>query len=170
MTDQRPQYGELATPEEQRRAAGLPPVDAAPPAPAEAPASAPAAPVRPTSSFDRIATIVLLAMGLVNVLSSVPGLLDLSSTMNRTLEMLGLEGEFTAYESARTWGLIAVFVLLAGYGTTAWLALRRLKARGLAWWIPIVGCIVVTVLMSICVSVPMFSDPAFVQGLQPPAG
>ncbi len=36
MTDQRPQYGELATPEEQRRAAGLPPLDevvVAPPIP-----------------------------------------------------------------------------------------------------------------------------------------
>lgn len=170
MTDQRPQYGELATPEEQRRAAGLPPLDAAPLLPAApASASAPDAAPRPISSVDRTMTIVLLAMGLVNVVSSVPGLLDLASTMNRTLELLGLDGEFTAYESARTWGSIAVVVLLAGFGATAWFAFRRLKARRLAWWIPIVGCIVVTLLMSICISVPMFADPAFMQGLQPPA-
>lgn len=168
MTDQRPQYGELATPEEQRLAAGLPPLAAeplpAPVAPVVAPASA-----RPASSADRTITIVLLAMGLVNVLSSIPGMLDLPSTMNRTMEILGLEGEFTAYEAARTWGSIALVVLLAGYGATVWLSLRRLKARRLAWWIPIVGCIVVTFAMSICISVPMFADPAFMQGLTPPA-
>lgn len=169
MTDQRPQYGELATPEEQRLAAGLPPVDAVP-EPSGAPAPASAAAPRPSSSADRMITIVLLAMGLINVLSSIPGLLDLTTTMNRSMEILGIKGEFTAYESARTWGTIALFVLLAGYGATAWLAFRRLKAQRLAWWIPVVGCAAVTILVSICLSVPMVVDPAFQQVLQAPAG
>src|SRR5690606_16253187 len=66
---ERPQYGEYATPEEQRRLAGLPPVDATPEvavvqaepaAPAQTAAPAPARP------WDRIITIALLAYGVVN--------------------------------------------------------------------------------------------------------
>lgn len=179
MTDQRPQYGELATPEEQRRAAGLPALDGADapgvePAPAAAHAGPPAAPAspgrRPASSIDRVATFALLGFGLINVMSSLAGLLDLPSTMNRTMEILGIEGEFTAFAPARTWGTIAAIVLLAGFALTVWLSLRRVKARRVAWWIPLVGFVITTIAVSICISVPMFADPAFVQSVSTPAG
>ncbi|HWS51904.1 MAG TPA: DUF6264 family protein [Microbacterium sp.] len=180
MTDQRPQYGELATPEEQRRAAGLPASDrvdagadgVAPSQGASAAllATGAATPRREASSVDRIATFVLLGFGLVNVLSSIGGLLDLASTMNRTMEILGIEGEFTALAVARTWGVMATIILIAGYGLTVWLSLRRVKARRRAWWVPLAGFVLTTFVVSVCISVPMFADPAFMQTLSTPAG
>lgn len=172
MSDERPQYGEYATPDEQRARAGLPPVDAtpapplapAPPAPAATPAAA------QPRFWDRAVTFGLLAFGLVNVFSSVAGFLNLAGTLNQTLQMMGLEGEFTNLSAARLWGPIAAVVLVVGYAITVWRAVRRVKANKVAWWVPLVGFVLTTIVVSICVSVPMFGDPAFLQGLTPPAG
>lgn len=171
MSSDRPQYGEYATPEQQRAAAGLPPLDQVTPEQVPlAPASAVSEPGRPRP-FDRFLTIVLLAFGVVNVIASVPGFLDLSSSMDLTLETLGLEGEFTNFAAARTWGTAAAAVMITGYMITAWLSIRRLKAQRSAFWVPLVGFVVAMLIVSVCVSVPMLGDPAFLQGLvTPPAG
>jgi hypothetical protein len=179
MSADRPQYGEYASPEEQRARAGLPPLNAdaaasAPPAsaPTPAPAMPPAradvpstAPARPVG---RLVTFVLLGFGLVNVLSSIPQFVNMAATLSESMELLGLEGEFTNFAAARTWGIIAVIVLLAGYAATAWLSFRQLKRNRAAWWIPLVGFIVTMSLVSACIAVVMFSDPAFTAGLLTP--
>lgn len=177
MSDERPQYGEYATPDEQRARAGLPPVDAAPPAPPLAPAPpapAPAGSATPAASTPRVAdraiTFGLLTFGLVNVLSSLAGFFNLAATLNQTLQVMGLEGEFTNFSAARIWGPIAAFALIIGYAITVWRAVRRVKAHKAAWWVPLVGFIVTTIVVSLCISVPMFGDPAFLQGLSAPAG
>lgn len=178
MSVDRPQFGEYATPEEQRARAGLPPVgsDAAAsvPAPEPTPAGAPevAPGVRPAPRrADRLITAVMLGFGLVNVLTSLPGMFNLSTTLQETLRMLGLDGEFANFAAARTWGAVAAVVLLAGYAATLWLAVRRIRRARSAWWIPLVGFVVTMLVVSLCVSVPMFGDPAFMQGLStPPAG
>ena len=113
----------------------------------------------------------MLGFGLVSVLSSIPQYLNMSATLTESMRMLGLEGEFTNYAAARTWGIVAVVVLLAGYAATAWLSFRQLKRGRAAWWIPLVGFVVTMSLVSVCISVVMFSDPAFTAGLlTPPAG
>jgi len=183
MSDDRPQYGEYATPEQQRAAAGLPPVEpetqtpAVPSAPAGAAASAPAASAsapsqaKPASRMDRIITAALLGVGLVNVLGSIPGFLDLSSTMDRTLQVMGLDGEFTNFAAARVWGPTAAVVMLAGYVVTAWLGFRRVRRGRIAWWVPLLGFVITMAIVSVCISVPMLGDPAFTQGLpSAPAG
>lgn len=169
MTDQRPQYGELATPEEQRRAAGLPPLDevvVAPPIPpvAEAvpPNAAVDAPVKRRHPVDRLVTIALLAYGLVNVVITGLSYLDLASVMNQTMKVLGIEGEFTNFAQARTWGTIAAVVLALGWSLTAALSIRRLRRGRITWWLPIVGAIATMVVVSICLTVPMMGDPAFI--------
>ncbi|MFD5215612.1 DUF6264 family protein [Microbacterium sp. NPDC058345] len=169
MTDDRPQYGEYATPEQQRAAAGLPPALPEQPAPALA---APQAQrnARSPHRVDRLITAALLGFGLVNVLTSVPGFLDLAMTMNRTLQILGLDGEFTSFSIAKVWGAIATVVMIAGYAATVWLAVRRVRTARLAWWVPLVGFVITMALVSACIAVPMFGDPAFTQGLTPPAG
>ncbi|MEJ1087246.1 DUF6264 family protein [Microbacterium sp. Mu-80] len=180
MSTDRPQYGEYATPEEQRARAGLPPLGAEPAA-SDSPASVPPAPTAPTAPpaagiaranpVNRVVTIALLAIGLINVFSSIPGFLDLSTTLGLSMEMLGVEGDFSNFASARTWGVIAVAVMLAGYAATVWLAFRRLARGASAWWVPLAGFVVTMLLVSVCVSVPMMGDPAFTQSLlTPPAG
>ncbi|WP_226532487.1 DUF6264 family protein [Microbacterium paraoxydans] len=171
MTDQRPQYGELATPEEQRRAAGLPPLDEvaiAPPAPPAAPIDAAAAPASggsPTPRrrpVDRLVTVALLAYGLVNVVVTGLSYLDLPNVMNETMRILGIDGEFTNFAQGRIWGTIGAIVLAAGWAITAALSIRRLRRGRLTWWLPIVGAIVTGVIVSMCIAVPMMSDPAFI--------
>ncbi len=178
MTDQRPRYGELATPEEQRRAAGLPPLDQvvidAVPAGAH-PVVAPAVghPARgervPTDEVparrhpvDRLVTIALLAYGLVNVVITAISYLDLTAVMNQAMSVLGIEGEFTNYAQGRLWGTIAAVVLVVGWVLTAVLAVRRLRQGRIAWWIPVVGALVTGAIVSMCLAVPMMGDPAFV--------
>ncbi|WP_431867099.1 DUF6264 family protein [Microbacterium paraoxydans] len=176
MTDQRPRYGELATPEEQRLAAGLPPVAEviAPSAPAPSsapapPASAAASPVRP-HPVDRFATIALLAYGLVNVVVTGLSYLDIVPVMNQTMGMLGIEGEFTNYAAGRTWGTIAAVVLAVGWCVTAALSIRRLRRGRLTWWLPLVGAVITLGIASFCLVVPMMGDPAFIAYLDQATG
>lgn len=184
MSADRPQYGEYATPEEQRARAGLPPLgsDATASAPVNEPSARPApapmgaapapAPVaRPANPLGRLVTAMLLGVGLVNVITSIPGFLDLSTTLDASLGILGIDGEFSNFAAARVWGVVAVIVLVVGYVATAWLSFRRLKRGRSAWWIPLVGFVATMLLVSICISVPMMGDPAFTQSLlTPPAG
>lgn len=176
MTDQRPQYGELATPEEQRRAAGLPPV--AEPSPAAGqpsiastatPAPVEAAPVR-SHPVDRFVTIGLLAYGLVNVVVSGLSYLDPTRVMNETLAVLGVDGEFTNIAQGKLWGTIAAVLLVAGWAITSALSIRRLRRGKLTWWVPLVGAVVTIGLASICIAVPMLGDPAFVSHMNSISG
>lgn len=169
MTEQRPQYGEIATLDEQRKAAGLPPLsDTAPPM---AEPTSPAAPAeRRPSPVDRFATIALLAYGLVNVVTTALSYLDFTSAMNNVMDVLGIEGEFTNYAQGKLWGTIAAIVLVAGWAATAYLAVRRLRRGRLSWWVPVVGAIVTLFLTSLCAAVPMIGDPAFVAFLSSTGG
>lgn len=170
MTDQRPQYGELATPEEQRRAAGLPPVsetvpvDGQPLASTVPPAAVPPRDATPARSHpvDRFVTIGLLAYGLVNVVVSGISYLDPARVMNETLATLGVDGEFTNIAQGKLWGTIAAILLVAGWAITSALSIRRLRRGKITWWLPLVGAVVTVGLASICIAVPMLGDPAFV--------
>lgn len=164
MTDQRPQYGEYATPDEQRRLAGLPPADAVPAAPAmiERPVqTGPDRSIAKARPWDRIITIALLAYGLVNVIMSGISYLDLPTLMNESMRILGIEGEFTNFAQGKLWGTTAAVVLVVGWAITAWLSLRRLRTGKLTWWVPLVGAAVTILIASICIVVPMMGDPAF---------
>lgn len=168
MTDRLPRYGELATPEEQRIAAGLPPLDEVvppqPPVPA-APVADAAPAAAPQNTVDRFATIALLAYGLVNVITTGISYLDLPTVMTEAMKILGISGEFTNYASGRLWGTIAAIVLGLGWTVTAVFTVRRLRSRRLSWWVPVVGAVVTSVLASICIMIPMAGDPAFIDYL-----
>lgn len=166
MSDQRPQYGELATPEEQRRAAGLPPLDQGPPVLVD---QAPVAPAHAESvakrshPVDRVITIGLLAYGLVNVVMTGLSYLDFTSAMNEVMRIVGVEGEFTNYAQGRLWGTVAAIVLVIGWSLTAAVSIRRLRRGLVAWWVPLVGAVVTMIATSICVAIPLMGDPAFME-------
>lgn len=168
MTAQRPQYGEIATPEEQRRAAGLPPLsevvtNIVPPArgPVPPPVERDEPPRRP-HRVDRLVTVGLLAYGLVSVIVTALSYLDLPRVMNESMKILGIEGEFTNFDQGKLWGTIAALVLVAGWSLTAWLSVRRLRRGKITWWMPLVGAVVTMGVVAICIAIPMASDPAFV--------
>lgn len=174
MSD-RPQYGEYATPEEQRELAGLPPVEAAPEASVvQAAPAAPAEPAKVTSAarrpWDRIITIALLVYGVINVFMTAMSYLDLPTLMNRSMEILGIEGQFSNFAQGKTWGTAAAVVLFVGWVITALVSLRRLRRGKITWWVPLVGAAVTLLIATICITVPMMNDPAFVEYLNDAAG
>lgn len=174
MTDQRPQYGEIATLEEQRKAAGLPPLDETPHPAAAAPVreAAPSgaqAPVRPRP-VDRFVTIALLAYGLVNVVVTGMSYLDFPTAMNRMMSVLGVDGEFTNFAQGKVWGTVAAIVLAAGWSITAYFSIRRLRSGKASWWVPLAGAAVTLLAASICAAIPLMNDPAFIDFVAKTAG
>ncbi len=159
----RPQFGEYATPEQQRAAMGLPPEPVAPPTPV---APAPAEPVTAAAKprrLDRFLTFGLLAYGLVTVIFSGISYMNIAPTMTEAMRIAGIEGEFTNYAAGRTWGLIATIVLVIGWTLTALLSVRRLRAGKPTWWLPLVGGVVTMIVASVCLMVPLVGDPAFLE-------
>ena len=132
-----------------------------PPPPQSAPGPVTSAPRRP-HPVDRLITIALLAYGLVNVLITGFSYLDLPRVLNESMRILGIDGEFTNFAQGRLWGTIAAVLLVVGWSLTALLSFRRLRRGRITWWLPVVGAVVTMGVVSACIAVPMFNDPAFV--------
>lgn len=160
----RPQYGEYATPEEQRARIRQPDItddlDSGR-APADEVLVGASLPPSTGFPFDRIITFALLGLGLVNVVFTVPGFLDLAATFDRTMATMGIPGGFTNVEAAEAWGGIAAVVVVAGYLLTALASWRRLRAGKRAWWLPLVGAAITYAIVLTCLTVPIAGDPAF---------
>jgi hypothetical protein len=171
----RPQFGEYATPEEQRARIAQPdaslvyepaPVIEQAPATPQTPVAASTAPgQRRSRPVDRIVTFALLAYGLINVISSFPALVDFTAYAQTMFDLLGVEATLTDPAAGRPWGIAAALVLAFGWlltATLSWLSLRRGR---LSWWIPLVGGVVFTFASATLVLVPLMSDPAVREAL-----
>ncbi|SFS08583.1 hypothetical protein SAMN04487846_2400 [Microbacterium sp. cf046] len=174
----RPQYGEYATPEEQRARIkqpdmtwlletgqdpdalkGAPPADS-PTVPAAPSGVSSATPTMRRGRFaDRVATIALLVYGLVNVVTSIPSMLDYQAYVTTVLGILGIDGQLADPAADRPWGIAAALVLAIGWLLTAWVSWRRLAKERLTWWIPLVAGIVFTGISGVLLMVPIASDP-----------
>jgi hypothetical protein len=169
----RPQYGEYATPEEQRARIQQPDMTrlletgqdpdvlggAVPP---DSPSivAKPAAPAMRRGRFiDRVATIALLVYGLVNVVTGIPAMIDYQSYVEMVLELLGIDGQLADPMAGRPWGIAAALVLAIGWLLTAWVSWRSLARERLTWWIPLVAGIVFTFISGVLLMVPIVSDP-----------
>lgn len=164
----RPQYGEYATPEEQRARIrqpdatsaletgrpAIPSAEAAPAAPA-----AVGAPPRPRT-VDRVATIALLAYGLFTVVSSFPAFLDYGAYAETMFAVMGVDAELADPAAGRPWGIAAALVLAVGWIATALLSWRSLRRGRLTWWIPLVAGAVFTFAAGMLMIVPLMNDPA----------
>lgn len=174
----RPQYGEYATPEEQRARIARPDITDAlqagvQPEAAPAPAQADAATTpRPTGwrLADRLVTIGLLVYGLLNMLFTAPRLFDLQNSADEYLSVLGVQDPFTNVAGAQVWGPIAGTLYIAGFLATALLAWRRLRGGRIAFWVPLVGAVVTLTLVSLCLAVPLAGDPAVLRFVDSFAG
>lgn len=110
---------------------------------------------------DRIFTLALLALGFLNVVLTVPGLFDLSSTINATFQQMGV-GSFTPTPLAHALGIgLAVFYVAAWIGTLL-LTMLRLRTGRVSFWIPLVAGVVVTLVSMIVFLILFLGDPSFV--------
>jgi hypothetical protein len=183
----RPQYGEYATPEEQRArikdpsahpfgspaqpSAGergsygersgvpIPPI-----ARADVPeeTAQPSARQRATNrGVDRIATLALLALGLYSVLSTLVTMADLAGYLDSTMKQLGI-GSYTATPTTAVIAVVISVVNVVAWLVSAPLSMLSLRAGRISFWIPLTAGVVVTVITAICYAVLLMSDPSFV--------
>lgn len=174
----RPRFGEYATPEEQRSRIQVPDVTEAlengtSPSAVAAPAPAASAPVggsepvaRKPRTVDRIATAVLLAFGLFNVMTSAPALFDYAGYLQVFLGNFGVDGELADPAAGSAWGLAAAVVLILGWVLTALISLRSLRRGRLTFWIPLVAGFVFNTIAAIFMLVPIMNDPVLWSAMQ----
>ncbi|MCX7521875.1 DUF6264 family protein [Microbacterium sp. STN6] len=168
----RPQYGEYATPDEQRAHTRMPPPLEAP-APSPAPVSdgtrpqdAPAAPAAGhPRSWDRVLTLALLALGLFNVLSSMSAYLHMDSALSAAFAQLGV-GDFGAADIAAPAGVALAVIQPLLWLITAALAVTSLRRGRISFWIPLVGGVVAYIVLVVVLVVVVLNDPAFVSFVQ----
>ncbi|MBW9093517.1 hypothetical protein JNB62_07475 [Microbacterium jejuense] len=178
----RPQYGEYASPEEQRARIQQPapawqqPVTPAVPVVTEAPgagipqaqqdadALSAGAPVRPRL-VDRVVTIALLVYGLFNVVTSFPSFLDYGAYAETMFAVMGLDVTLSDPAAGRPWGIAAAVVLALGWIATALVSLWSLRRGRLTWWIPLAAGILFTLVTGVLMAIPLMSDPAVVKAL-----
>lgn len=174
----RPQYGEYATPEEQRARIAEPPkwmlepeAAAAPGAPGvtddaarpstQAPPPVPgAAVVAPKKRADRFVTLALLAIGLYTVLSSVFTATDFRAFSAQWMEIAEIDGTFTNIDQGTLMLQISVAVMAAVWVITAWLSFRLIARGRISWWIPLVGGVVANLISSVLIGIALLGDPA----------
>ncbi|MFC8681711.1 DUF6264 family protein [Microbacterium ureisolvens] len=168
----RPQYGEYATPEEQRARIQEPApwqLEALTPIMTDAPEpgipQAPPVVGKRQRPVDRIVTFALLAYGLVNVISTVPAFLDYAAYAESILATLGVEAELSDPAAGRAWGIAAVLVLIIGWCATAVVSVWSMRAGRLTWWIPLVGGVVFIFLAGALMAIPLMNDPAVWQAV-----
>jgi hypothetical protein len=180
----RPQYGEYATPEEQRAHIRQPQASRAietgqspdAVAPAAAPTSVSPASVRPAGApsrgrmIDRVVTVALLIYGLLNVTLSAPRMFALADGADGYLGLLGFDEPLADTAGARLWGAVAGIVFIAGWLLTAWVSWRMLRRGRITFWVPLVGAVVFSGLAAAFIMVPTLSDPAFLEFARDLAG
>lgn len=180
----RPQYGEYATPEEQRARIQQPDVTVAletGAAPAAAASPAPESTSTPTSTptrdaapdviasrrrfFDRVLTIALLIYAVFSVATAIPALVDYNGYVQTLFEFMGVTEAPDPTFDGRAWGVAASLVLGVGLLLTAavsWIMLQRGK---ITFWVPVVGGVVSNLISGALLMVPLLSDPALMGAL-----
>jgi hypothetical protein len=165
----RPQFGEYATPEEQKKAIKVPldDTESMPVESQESPTShisvqgGPTAPVvAKRASGDRVATMILLGIGMLTILLSMPALIDLPKSIDSAFAQLNL-GNYTSTALGSALGWTAFLVSVVLWGLALWLSLRAIRRGRVAWWIPLVLGVVANIVVFACVAFAMAGDPAF---------
>ena len=139
-----------------------------PPAAAE-PQLEPVSPVtglrRAAPSWDRVVTIALLVLGVLNVLTGIPQMLRLGETLDATYAAQGF-GDYTSLGLASAIGVAVNVVNVLLLVTAAAVAVRRLRAGRIAFWIPLVAGVVSLVVTIVLIGAAMLGDPALAAYLQ----
>lgn len=138
------------------------------------PATPPVAPTRygpngevlpPRRSADRIATFVLIAIGLLNIVVTMPNLLDLAGAVRTVYVQFDISG-YNSDQLAQILGITALLAQVILWVAALMLSSRALRAGKPAFWIPLVAGVVANVILIAAVSIAIASDPAFLAFVQ----
>ncbi|MBO1900722.1 hypothetical protein J4H92_02015 [Leucobacter weissii] len=149
-----------------------PPSDspATPPDPARqpyAPAEGAAARVSGGRRADRIITILLLVFATFGALYSAFSLNQLPSTLTLLGSVLEVEG-FTVPSSVGTLGTVGALAIFALYAVTLISSIQRLRARKIAFWVPLTAGVIAFVVTFSLTAVALNQAPELIQVLTDP--
>ncbi|OUE17921.1 hypothetical protein BFL34_02967 [Clavibacter michiganensis] len=119
-------------------------------------------PRRAPRRFDAAITVGLLAAGLVNVVGSIGANADPSRAINQSYALFG-GGTYEVTPQTSVIGIAVNVVNIVVFVLAAWISLELVKRKRVAFWVPIVGAIVATVITSVLVLTLIVQDPAFQQ-------
>jgi hypothetical protein len=119
-------------------------------------------PRRAPRRFDAAITVGLLAAGLVNVVGSIGANADPSRAINQSYALFG-GGTYEVTPQTSVIGIAVNVVNIVVFVLAAWISLELVKRKRVAFWVPIVGAIVATVITSVLVLTLIVADPAFQQ-------
>jgi hypothetical protein len=132
--------------------------------PPSVPAQQPVA-VRRPGQANLIVTITLLALGLVNIATSVRSYLDLPGSIQGVYDQLGY-GTYTSTGLASSLGIVALALSVVMWLATAAVSALLLRRNRLSWWVPLVGGALQFLAIAIVMMVAVVSDPAFLAYLE----
>lgn len=118
---------------------------------------------RPARRWDRFLSIALLGYGLVNVIASTTQYADLAGYLGQVYAMFNL-GEYQPNGEEARVGLTMNIVMLGLFLVTAVLTVMRLRARRIAFWVPIVGGVLAVIVSGILLQ-PFVPDTATLRDL-----
>lgn len=170
---ERPEYGEYASPEEQEQAiARSQPrevsapsdrparTDAARTSVSSSPVAVPAATTAPAGAGDRVATVVLLALGLLYLIGGAGSYLALGTALDTVYAQFGL-GDFTPTSATPAFGIAIVACQTVIWVATAVWCYRRLARHRRSWWVPVLGALASFLVTVVLFGVLLAGDPAF---------
>ena len=168
MTERpRPQYGEYATPEDQAAAMGMPervtptaPLEQAPPVAATPYPGAGVATARTPRTWDRVLTIILLALGAYTVVNYFDTFANLGRVLTETFVASGYEA-FQSVDLANQLGVVANIVVMSLFALTALLTIASLRAKRITFWIPLVGGVLAFIAVVVIMAFIVVADPSF---------
>jgi hypothetical protein len=180
----RPQYGEYAPegwswqPADQPDAAAAA-AQAAPPPPPPMPAHAPgpgpagtgatAAATAAPRNVDRFFTILLLAVGAIGAWNTSVSLHQLPGAVQTVYSQQGV-GTYTPQDWLPTLALIGTVFMLALYAAVLGWSIARIRARKVAFWVPLAGGAVAVLSTMVLTSIVFLTDPTFQSYLDRMAG
>ncbi|MHC5797251.1 DUF6264 family protein [Lacisediminihabitans sp. FW035] len=170
----RPQYGEYATPQEQAKiiAESLPPVSpllvpptipGVPPAPdasTRVSTSSPRSPGRRPRRWDLILSAALLGYATINVIAQL-AIRDTLATIATQFFLTQGIGDYTPTALTTSLGDTLNIITLALFVGTVLLTVWMLRRGRIAFWVPIAGGVVATIVALVFVVILLQSDPAF---------
>lgn len=114
--------------------------------------------------WDLVLTLILLAIGLADLITSMPEYLHMSQTLDDVYHQLGVTATPEANSASAGLALILIRIVLwlLAAGFSAW----RLRVGRLSFWIPLLGAVLSYVAVVIVMITVVLSDPAFQTFLQ----
>ena len=165
-----PQQPAAQAPQAQQ-APGAPYRASAPQQPGQ-PAGAPQQPIYQTQTpkkggADKVFTIILLVLGAMGALFTAQSMLVLRSSFAMIAEALEVSSSAVP-ASIGTLGTVSALVVLAIYALTLIFSIRRLRAKKVTFWVPLVAGVVVSIGFFIATTIAVSSMPELMTALSDP--